>query len=266
MPVQMSLASPVANEVFMHTSVNPAPGLVNTNAAQSFMCWLSAPTAVWTTTNQIASMVGAYTGTYNASTNPTTGLQIGTQQDGGSGVMVWSWGGVVLVSTSTGGNGVITPFTPSNNTWVHVAYTCTAISGTTQTHSLYVNGVLMARSTNALQVAGALTQIYINGYPQVPPVTSTQTSNTAVDDIRFYNRALSAAEISTIYNTMGAADGIVYGLVAYYTFDEGVVGQPFTMALDISAQNNTLVTQNNSSTPMTYIAGVTGNNLRRPQV
>ena len=118
-------------------------------------------------------MVGAYTGTYNASTNPTTGLQIGTQQDGGSGVMVWSWGGVVLVSTSTGGNGVITPYTPPGNTWIHVAYTCTAISGTTQIHSLYVNGTLMAQSTNALQVAGQLTQIYINGYPQTPPLVTS---------------------------------------------------------------------------------------------
>ena len=262
----MSLASPVANEVFMHTLINPAPGLVNTTAAQTFMCWLNATSTVWTSTNVIASMVGAYTGTYNASTNPTTGLQIGTQQDGGSGVMVWSWGGVVLVSTSTGGNGVITPYTPPGNTWIHVAYTCTAISGTTQIHSLYVNGTLMAQSTNALQVAGQLTQIYINGYPQVPPVTSTQTSNTAVDDIRFYNRQLSAGEISTIYNSYGASDNIVYGLVAYYTFDEGVVNQPFSMAYDISAQSNTLVTQNNNSSPMTYIAGITGNNIRKTQV
>jgi hypothetical protein len=276
MPIQMndSTGTP-GTEVYLHSEVNPVTGMVNTRAAQSFMTWLNAGTAIWNTAGKICSMVGTYNGTHNASTSPTTGLQIGTQQDNnrapntgnsGNGIMVWTWGGTVLVSTSPTGQGVITPYNPPADTWFHVAYTCNAWNGTNQTHNLYVNGILAAQSTNALQNGGQLTQLYLNGYPQASP-GGNETSNIQVDDVRFYSRQLSASEIITIYNSRGTVDAIVDSLVAYFVFEEGVPGDPLSLVFDVSGIVNNLIVQNNGGASMVYTqTGVTGINVRAPHI
>ena len=268
MPRQLTVANPVANEVFLHSQTIPGPGLTNTRNAQTFMCWISGDSTVWGAgTTYTSSICGMYDGTYNASTTPTTALQIGVKQLNPDGVYVWNWGGNVLVSTSpTSGNGAITPYTPTANTWFHVAYSCNTWTGTNQTHLMYINGVLRASSTNALQTGGQLTQNYINGFPQVPPVTYSETTNSKVDDVRLYSRQLSADEIMTIYNSRGVIDNIVSGLVAYYVFEEGISGQPANLVFDTSVSINNLIMQNNGGTPISYCDGVTGANVRVPQV
>lgn len=257
MPIQLTEAPSSATGVFLYSAQNPASGLVNTTSAQTLMAWLNAPTAVWTN-GSVYSMVGMYDGTFNASTTPTSAIQIGTR--GGNGVAVWTWGGTNMITTVSGDPGVITPTVPANNTWTHVAYTCTALSGTQQ-HSIYINGVLVSQLSNATQVSANLTQVYINGYPQAGG-GGLETSVTQVDDVRVYSRVLSQPEIQTIYNARGARDGIVANLVAYYTFEEGPTGTTATQARDISASRNELVVQNNGGTALSYIAGLTGQNTR----
>lgn len=262
MPVQMSIATSNVTEVYMHSKVNPAPGMVNTNTAQSFMCWLSVSGAALAA---VTSMVGAYNGTHDGSTLPTTGLQIGCRGGATPGMMVWTYGGVILVDTNPGGIGVITPYSPVIDEWFHIVYTCTTLSGANQTHSLYVNGVLKSQATHALQNAGLLTQIYINGYPH--DITSGgETGDVKVDDIRFYSRQLSVDEVLTIYNSRGGVDGITDGLVASFPFEEGIIDTAIVNVSDVSGYTNDLITQNNGGNSMVYIAGVTGNNVRQPHI
>jgi hypothetical protein len=265
MAIQLTRANPVANLSFLHSSNIPGPGLTTARQAQTFMCWISGDANVWTAT-QASSICGMYDGTYDASTLPTTALQIGAKLNG-DGVFLWTWGGVVLVSTSpTSGNGAITPYTPTANIWFHVVYACNTWTGTNQTHLMYINGVLRASSTNILQVDGQFTQNFINGYPQVIPVTGNETANVKVDDVRLYNRQLTANEILTIYNSYGSIDDIVSGLVAHYIFEESINGLPTTNVYDCSASVNNLRMQNYGGTAITYCDGVTGSNVRVPQI
>lgn len=274
MPIQIYKANPVNDEIYLRSETIPVSNMVNTRSSQSFMAWLNAPTSVWNTAGQITSIVGTYDGNHDANPLPTTALQIGTQQDNnvapntgnsGNGVMICTWGGIVLVSTSLTGLGVITPFNPPADTWFHVAYTCNTWNGTNQTHNLYINGILYAQSINARQGGGNPTHFYLNGFPQVPPVTYSETGDVQIDNIRFYNRQLSGDEILTIYNSHGSTDAITTGLVAYFIFEEGVPGQAVSKIIDVSGNLNNLQIVNNGAGAIIYTAlGVTGSNLRTP--
>jgi len=99
-------------------------------------------------------------------------------------------------SITTGGTGQeqqITAPSPATGSWQHVAVTLTATTGT-----LYVNGAEVAQNTNVtLNPAslGTTTQNWL-GRSQFPgdPYLSGQ-----IDNFRIYDRALSAAEVQTLY-------------------------------------------------------------------
>jgi hypothetical protein len=221
------------------------------------MCWLNSN--VWATgATATASIAGLYNGTNDAATVPTTGLQIGASSN--NVVTCWTFGGTVLVST--------TGFTPPVNTWFHVAYSCTAIAGGNQTHSIYINGVLNNTATNALQTAGTYTMVYLNGFPQTTAAaaTYTETSLTQQDDTMVFNRQLSAAEILTVYTSFGMRDGDVYGLVARYNFNELPVGSNTTGVRDFSGLgNNLLVVNRGGGTVPTYLVDYSSSDTRPPQ-
>lgn len=146
------------------------------------------------------------------------------------------------------------------NTWVHYAYTCTTSSGGvgvpgTQTHSLYINGVLNNTATNTLQAtAGVPTMVYFNGYPVAAGTTGAESNNTAIDDVTYYDHLLSANEIVTIYNAFGQRDGIVNGLIARFDFNELPPGSTVAAGRDFSGNGNTanLITVGTGTAP-TYL-------------
>ena len=167
----------------------------------------------------------------------TVGIQIGTR--GGNSIDIWDWGGGVFISSSGF-------YTPPINTWIHIAYTW---DGTT--HRLYQNGTFVTSTTTAV-TAGVLTLIYINGFPSGG---ASETSDTIIDDVAYYNRALNAAEVSTIASLRGTRDSIRYGAIARYAFNEQPPGNSLTTVVDYSGNGNTL-TPTGAGSPVTYIAGI----------
>ena len=139
-----------------------ASGLPAANAAQTVSCWMyvsATPSAKATALAVSGSSSGVYLG-YSSST--TFG--------------VWTYGGTLLVSTTT---------LPSVNTWHFITYT---LSGSTNT--LYIDGTSVNTSTTATNT-GAATALTAGMTPG-----GTNYFNGELDEIRVYNRALSAAEIS----------------------------------------------------------------------
>ena len=190
---------------------------VNALTPVTLMSWINVD---WNTGNTY-SMVG----TYNTATSGGTAIQIGCRGTPHLGnVLIWTWGGTVLVSS----NGVVAP---TSNGWTHVAYT---YDGTT--HRLYVNGQF-ANSSTVAQLAGTMTAVYINGYPSGGV---NETGPFSVDDVVYFNRQLSADEILTAYTTAGDRDGMVYGMIANYAFKEGAAGAVANNVVDYTGNGNNL--------------------------
>jgi hypothetical protein len=200
----------------------------------TFMSWINY--ANWSA-GVTASMVGVYL-------PGTTAIQIGTKTNSGT-INIWTWGGGELINA-------VGLYTPTNNQWIHVAYTYDGIN-----HTLYINGVLITTST-ATQVAGVLTTMYINGYPTG---STNETSTVMIDDTLLFNRVLGLYEINTIYNCAGTRDGIAYGLNARYRYDESAPGDTVTTITDYSGNGNVL-TPSGSGTPISYVATYVANDER----
>ncbi len=239
------LYSPSTTVASSYLYCYPGNGLLNARTAQTMSVWINCPTIG----TNVLSMFGFYNGTANLSTIPTTAIQIGSRS--GSSIDVWTWGGGILISA------VGVTFTA--NTWIHITYTCNTF-GTNQTHLLYINGVLNNTTTNTTQINGVLTQYYINGYPEA--TRRAETGDWQLDDARCFNRQLTAEEILTLYNVRGSSDGLVYGSIGRYDFNEGYIGSTLAggvdgavAAYDLSGNNNALILSHTSiSTAPTYIS------------
>jgi hypothetical protein len=158
--------------------------------------------------------------------------------------------------------------TVSNNKWTHGCYTW---NGTT--FSLYVNGALKTNSGSASNNAGG-------------NKIGTRNSGSggdgfwlgSLDDVRIYNRALSAREVLQLYDmgstkyavsptitaTSSCTSGLSCGLVGYWTFDgKDTVWTSATAATtkDKSGNNNTgtLTNMNIKTAP---VAGKIGQGLK----
>lgn len=110
---------------------------------------------------------------------------------------------------------VFTTTAIAQDTWYHLVGT---FDSTADIARIYLNGVEEASTATG-------TQIPIN---TTDPVTIGTGLFSAfwpglLDDARIYNRALSAAEVKTIHAVRGP-DGIVNGMVARYTLNEGAPG------------------------------------------
>ena len=83
--------------------------------------------------------------------------------------------------------------------WHHVMY---SYSDSTNTHSLYIDGVQVATATVASSVywTGA-TDTYIGRHP-----SNGWYPNAMIDDVRIYNRVLTATEVSTLANDQNLDD------------------------------------------------------------
>ena len=127
--------------------------------------------------------------------------------------------------------------TLGSNTWYHVS---AVSSGTTA--SLYLNGALVGSNTSMAQIKNvARTNNYWgkSNWPSTPAFQGQQ------DELRIWNRALTAPEIALNYN-LSLPSGTP-GLLLYYKADE-TSGQTLT---DSSGNNNggTLETSNNNGSP-----------------
>jgi hypothetical protein len=208
-------------------------------APQSVSVWING---LWDGATKTTSMVGMYAPGASA-------IQIGSRVAAGQ-CNIWSWGGTIMVSTT----GVTIPA----NTWVNITYT---YDGTT--HRVYYNGALNNSSTTA-QLAGNFTAVYLNGYATG---ATSETGVFQVDTYDYYNRALSADEIQTIYSARGQRHGIVYGRLLSYDFDEGV--QSATVATiynqtDYNPAISNLGSATAQTPKVTHSAGYVSANMRPP--
>jgi hypothetical protein len=80
--------------------------------------------------------------------------------------------------------------------WFHVAFT---YKDSTDTIVMYVNGAAQSGHINGGNAL--ITSIVSNTDPlNIGTFASSEASNMVIDDVRIYNRALTAAEIAKIYN------------------------------------------------------------------
>ena len=170
--------------------------------------------------------------------------------------------------TSDGGTTVA--FSASNampfNTWKFVTVTRDAVG----VANIYVNGVLSGTTnqSSGSPAAGAGLQIGDSS-------AGTATFDGLIDDVRIYNRALSATEIRQLYN-MGAATkqavspkigptacttGLSCGLVGYWTFDGKDTNWATNKTNDLSGNGNTgtMVSMSTSTSP---VKGKVGQGLK----
>ncbi len=129
------------------------------------------------------------------------------------------------------GTGVVAA-SPSNNHWHHIVATQT---GTTA--SLYVDGVLVNTATVAA-IGNGSGPIYIGRY------NSGYYFNGSIDDVRIYNRALSAQEVQQLYKLGGGTIAqsnpvtLSTGLVGYWPFDGSDTNWSTGITKDISGNGN----------------------------
>ena len=127
------------------------------------------------------------------------GFQFGVKS---STLAVWGYGGTNYITCTT----------PALNTWAFLVYT---YDGTT--HTLYLNNVAVATSTTASQTGQpTICQLGGNQWGEYP-------RSMLMEDVRVYNRVLSANEQTTIFNSMGM-DMIVYGMIAWFQMNELLAG------------------------------------------
>lgn len=81
------------------------------------------------------------------------------------------------------------------NNWMHIVYT---FSGSTM--HLYINGVLISSKTDWSDIKFDCANLRIGAGANEETAQFILKSGTQLDDVRIYNRALTATEINTIYN------------------------------------------------------------------
>lgn len=90
-------------------------------------------------------------------------------------------------------NAVYTANTVTDFRWHHVVGTFSTDNGTVGTQSIYLDGILEGTRASAPALAmSSVTSMYIGRY-------DTMYTNENINDVRVYDRAISAAEVSSLY-------------------------------------------------------------------
>jgi hypothetical protein len=209
----------------------------NAQASCTIMAWIRFDAAgAWSTRT---SVVGVY-----GPASPTTAMQMGVIAVNTFGV--WTWGGGTLVNAVAHGQPV--------GVWNHYAMVYTPGTAT-----LYINGVLNATQAST-QLAGNLSQMFINGYPTGG---TSESGNTSVDDVIFLSRAATVDEIVTIVNASGTRDGIFSGVEARYAYEEGPIATSVVSGVNLTLANATM-TSSGGTAPI-YVPSRVMTNLRQVQ-
>ena len=209
-----------------------ATNFLNRAEPLSILCWLNS--TAWNSST-VSCMVGIYS-------PEITAIQIGCR--GGAAIDIWNWGGENLISSY----GL---YQPVAATWIAVAYIWDGYS-----HLLYVQGELIATSTTEI-IDGDITSLYINGFPTS---TSSESSATRIDEVSYYNRALTQDEVKTI-TSLQSASNITNGLIAQYRFNELPIGATVSSVVDYSGNGNTLLLSGTSN-QATYSNGISSGSIR----
>ena len=129
-----------------------------------------------------------------------------------SGFIFGRWEGDVLQFKVNGHYGVSATIKPETNKWYHVALVCA--NGTL---SIYINGQLNKQEQNLKFATVGQYKDFTFAYPknQDHPY---RRSNYYMSEIRFWNRALTAAQIR---RNRFSIDPATTGLVAYWKLNEG---------------------------------------------
>ncbi len=132
------------------------------------------------------------------------------------------------------GTGAIITYAPPTSQWVHLTI---VKSGSSFTY--YQNGVVVGQATNATSV---VTQTFFIGGD---PGFADGFLIGKMDDVRVYNRALSATEVKQLYSsgTANAAHSNTVsnanGLVGYWPLDGAVTNWATGQTLDLTGNGNT---------------------------
>jgi hypothetical protein len=86
-----------------------------------------------------------------------------------------------------------------NNVWQHIAVTCDAV--TNHALRMYINGVFNTATTNAglTSLRGSSHELSIGSRQSAAAAYNLPTTNIVFDEIRLYNRALSASDIAEVF-------------------------------------------------------------------
>lgn len=137
------------------------------------------PAANATQTISLWAKLGSTSGIQNlvalVASAATSGVQIGLRNNL---LSAWTWGGTALVS--------VTP--PGDGAWHHIAYTW---DGTTD--RLYLDGVVTSATGATPHQAATPTAAYLGTYNG-----SAELYGGSLDDVRVYNKTLSAAQITQL--------------------------------------------------------------------
>lgn len=163
---------------------------------------------------------------------PNSRLEIELKNDPGGGVIAQ----YTIVSRALDGDADSIDGSPDNSGIVgfaqHVVATC---DFNTRQVKLYVNGVLINTGTAGSMTAGNTSAT--NGKAAsigCEEDALDEFADSFIEDVRHYNRVLSADEIQTIYECQGV-DGIVFGLQQRYELQAGFDGQSVS---EISPQDS----------------------------
>jgi hypothetical protein len=84
--------------------------------------------------------------------------------------------------------------TPTTGSWVHLAGTFDRSSGDL---TLYIDGSSVGSTSSSLGAVSPSANFYVGAYENL----SSEYFNGKIDDVRIYDKALSAPEVSNLYNT-----------------------------------------------------------------
>jgi chitodextrinase len=145
-----------------------------------------------------------------------------------------------VTSDTSASSGLVVNSVIAANAWTHVC--AVRNSGTSGPTSLYVNSAFVGSGNSSTPTTGAGLTIGSHG-----PYAEQQWKG-LIDDVRIYNRALSAVEISDVYNDLGPPDTI-----------------PPTIPTSLTATPTSSTQINLSWTASSDAVGVTGYRVERCQ-
>lgn len=154
---------------------------------------------------------GSYTKEAWINTNILTAFPNILSGDATTGTALFLNNGRVAAGHGPGFAQVLDPAILTAGTWYHVAVSYNAGTGVM---NLYKNGVLVS-------TAGAVPG-YTETMQQIGSFSGGNFFNGAVDEVRIWNVARSAADILSTMNC--ALNGSEAGLIAYYNFNQGAQG------------------------------------------
>jgi hypothetical protein len=141
----------------------------------------------------------------------------------------------VVVDSGLTNHNLISDSAIQANTWYHVVM---ALDGSYNMR-MYINGVQQGTTPNSGSITGTPLVFRIGG-----SLDSGNTFPGAIDDVRIYNRVLSADEIKELYNQAASTynasqqNQLTTGLVGYWSFDGKDINWATNTAYDRSSSGN----------------------------